>query len=57
MSIAFIPNSEFRIFSRGIVPPYRTTTGPNSEFLKPQTSEPCKVISKLTKSYSTGKDI
>ncbi len=57
MSIAFIPNSEFRIFSRGIVPPYRTTTGPNSEFLKLQTSEPCKVISKLTKSYSTGKDI
>jgi hypothetical protein len=25
----------FRIFSRGIVPPYRTTTGPTSEFLIP----------------------
>jgi len=24
--------SDFRIFSRGIVPPYRTTTGPLSEF-------------------------
>jgi hypothetical protein len=24
--------SAFRIFSRGIVPPYRTTTGPNSDF-------------------------
>jgi hypothetical protein len=24
--------SDFRIFSRGIVPPYRTTTGPTSEF-------------------------
>ncbi len=26
------PISAFRIFSRGIVPPYRTTTGPHSEF-------------------------
>jgi hypothetical protein len=25
----------FRIFSRGIVLPYRTTTGPTSEFEKP----------------------
>ncbi len=25
-------NSDVRIFSRGIVPPYRTTTGPNSDF-------------------------
>jgi len=24
--------SDFRIFSRGIVPPYRTTPGPSSEF-------------------------
>jgi hypothetical protein len=28
-----IPTSAFRIFSRGIVLPYRTTTGPTSEFL------------------------
>jgi hypothetical protein len=27
--------SAFRIFSRGIVPPYRTTTGPPSEFICP----------------------
>ena len=29
--------SAFPIFSRGIVPPYRTTTGPTSEFLTPDT--------------------
>ena len=29
--------SAFRIFSRGIVPSYRTTTGPTSEFLTPYT--------------------
>ncbi|CAB1076181.1 hypothetical protein D1AOALGA4SA_3978 [Olavius algarvensis Delta 1 endosymbiont] len=27
-----MPFSEFRIFSRGIVQPYRTTPGPTSEF-------------------------
>jgi hypothetical protein len=27
--------SDFRIFSRGIVPPYRTTTGPTSPFRLP----------------------
>jgi len=33
--LRFFLFSAFRIFSRGIVPPYRTTTGPTSEFLKP----------------------
>jgi hypothetical protein len=31
---------EGRIFSRGIVPPYRTTTGPNSEFYRRSFSRP-----------------
>ena len=32
LALSFV-KSEFRIDSRGIVPPYRTTTGPTSEFL------------------------
>ena len=40
-----------RIFSRGIVPPYRTTTGPTSEFrylssvLRPLSSDLCHLFS------------
>ncbi len=42
---AFFYFSEFRIFSRGIVPPYRTTTGPTSEFkgFCPLTSVFCRL--------------
>ena len=32
-ALRFFLFSAFRIFSRGIVPPHRTTTGPTSEFV------------------------
>ena len=37
-ALRFFLFSAFRIFSRGIVPPYRTTTGPTSEFRTPYAS-------------------